>query len=46
MKATGAAGDITVLESPVDGVTVAVVSGVTEQDKLDIADRVWDKTLP
>ena len=21
-------------------------SGVTEQDKLDIADRVWDKTLP
>lgn len=27
MKATGAAGDITVLESPVDGVTVAVSGG-------------------
>jgi len=45
MKATGTAGDITVLESPVDGVTVAVGSGVTEQDKLDIADRVWDKDI-
>jgi hypothetical protein len=31
--ATGTAGDITVLESPVDGVTVATGSGVTEQDK-------------
>lgn len=28
MKATGTAGDITVLESPVDGVTVAVGSGL------------------
>lgn len=43
LKATGTAGDITVLESPVDGVTVAIGSGVTEQDKLDIADRVWDE---
>lgn len=42
-KATGAAGDITVLESPVDGVTVAVGSGLSvEQDaKLDkIATRL------
>lgn len=41
MKATGTAGDITVLESPVDGVTVATGSGVTEQDKTDIIDGVW-----
>ena len=36
MKATGTAGDITVLESPVDGVTVATGSGLTqeEHDKL------------
>lgn len=45
MKATGAAGDITVLESPVDGLTVVSGSGITEQDKLDIADRVLDETL-
>lgn len=45
MKATGAAGDITVLESPVDGITVVSGSAVTEQDKLDIADAVWDELL-
>jgi hypothetical protein len=45
MKATGTGGDITVLESPVDGLTVTSGSGVTEQDKLDIADRVWDEVL-
>lgn len=43
MKATGTAGDITVLESPVDGVTVVSGSGITEQDKDDIADKVWDE---
>lgn len=43
MKATGTAGDITVLESPVDGVTVEVGSGVTGQDKLDIAALVWEE---
>lgn len=41
VKATGTAGDITVFASDVDGVTVVSGSGVTEQDKLDIADRVW-----
>jgi len=41
MKATGAAGDITVLESPVDGLTVVSGSGVTEQDKTDITEGVW-----
>lgn len=41
MKATGTAGDISVLESPVDGVTVVYGSGVTSQDKVDIADEVW-----
>jgi hypothetical protein len=37
IKATGTAGDITVLESPVDGVTVAVGSGLlpAEQTQLD-----------
>ena len=46
MKATGTAGDITVLESPVDGVTVATTTSVvTEQDKLDIADRVLDELI-
>ena len=34
MKATGTAGDITVLESPVDGLTVGISSE-------DIADAVW-----
>jgi|GEM_PF-5701593 len=42
MKASGAAGDITVMESPVDGLTVATDSGgITEQDKTDIADANW-----
>lgn len=41
MKATGTAGDITVLESPVDGVTVAVGSGVTQQDKDDIEAQIF-----
>lgn len=40
LKATGTAGDITVLESPVDGVTVGVSggAGVTEQDFHDYMD--------
>ena len=41
LKATGTAGDITVLESPVDGLTVVSGSGVTEQDKIDIGVAVW-----
>lgn len=41
IKATGTAGDITVLESPVDGLTVVSGSGVTPQDKTDIVDGVW-----
>lgn len=46
MKATGTAGDITVLESPVDGVTVAVPTGtITEQDKIEIVDKTWDRVL-
>ena len=45
MKATGTAGDITVLESPVDGVTVVSGSGVTEQDKTDIINGVWDNAV-
>ena len=45
IKASGTAGDITVLESPVDGVTVATGSGVTEQDKIDISDAVWEALL-
>jgi len=45
MKATGTAGDITVLESPVDGLTVTSGSGVTEQDKTDIIEGVWDEDL-
>jgi len=33
---------------PSDSITTIVVSGsgVTEQDKLDIADKVWEKELP
>jgi hypothetical protein len=38
MKATGAAGDITVLESPVDGLAVSVPEASTSTD---IADAVW-----
>jgi hypothetical protein len=45
IKATGTAGDVTVLESPVDGLTVVSGSGITEQDKLDIADRVLDEAI-
>jgi hypothetical protein len=45
MKATGTAGDITVLESPVDGLTVVSGSGITQQDKLDIAAEVWARVL-
>lgn len=41
MKATGTAGDITILESPVDGVTVASGSGVTQQDKDDIENQIF-----
>lgn len=45
MKASGAAGDITVLESPVDGLTIATGSGVTDQDKIDISNKVRDTLL-
>ena len=45
IKATGTAGDITVLESPVDGLTVVSGSGITEQDKDDIVDKVWQEPL-
>jgi len=41
IKATGTAGDVTVLESPVDGAIVQNSVSITEQDKLDIANRVW-----
>ena len=34
-KATGTAGDITVLESPVDGVTVATQLGATQNTQID-----------
>ena len=51
MKATGTAGDITVLESPVDGVTVATESGdlttiqtiVEDNKKLLRADELEDR---
>jgi len=42
MKATGTAGDITVLVSPVDGLTVATPAIETSED---IADAVWDEVL-
>jgi len=45
LKATGTAGDISVLESPVDGVTVAVGSGVTQQDKDDIEEQVHTRVM-
>lgn len=45
IKATGMAGDITVLESPVDGVTVVSGSGITQQDKDDIIDGVLDDPM-
>ena len=42
IKATGVANDITVLESPVDGLTVVTGASVlTDQDKQDISDNVW-----
>jgi hypothetical protein len=40
VKATGTAGDVTVLESPVDGVTIAVPAVVPAAD---VADAVWDE---
>lgn len=43
MKATGTAGDITVLKSPVDGLVVVAETSVSAGD---IADAVWEKTLP
>jgi len=45
MLATGTAGDITVLESPVDGVTVEVGSGVIAQDIVDIKDAIFDEPM-
>jgi len=42
IKATGTAGDITVLESPVDGVTIAVPATVSATE---VADAVWDETV-
>jgi hypothetical protein len=39
LKATGAAGDISVLESPVDGLTIAVGGIGTPQE---VADAVWE----
>ena len=41
IKATGTAGDVTVLESPVDGLTVA--TGAPAESSEDIADAVWDE---
>ncbi len=38
MKATGTAGDITVLESPVDGVTVAVGSGLSAGQAVELTE--------
>jgi len=43
MKATGTAGDITVLVSPVDGLTVA--TGAPAESSEDIAGAVWDEVL-
>jgi len=45
MKATGTAGDITVLESPVDGLVVVTGSGVTQQDKDDIETQIFDHLM-
>lgn len=41
VKATGTAGDITLVSQPTDGTLIVSGSGVTEQDKLDIANQVW-----
>lgn len=46
MKATGTAGDITVLESPVDGITVVSGSGVDSADLDYLAEGVWTYTGP
>jgi len=40
-KATGTAGDITVLETPVDGFVVVSGSGVTQGDKDDIEAQIF-----
>lgn len=45
LKATGTANDITVLESPVDGLTVAVGLNLTEADKNEIIAGVWAEIL-
>ncbi len=45
MKATGTAGDITVLESQVDGTVVEVGSGITQQDKDDIEDQIFARII-
>jgi hypothetical protein len=46
MKATGTAGDITVLESPVDGIyATSSGSNLSPQDLIDIADAVWEKAI-
>jgi hypothetical protein len=45
MKATGTAGDITVLESPVDGLVVATGSGVTQGDKDDIENQIFARLI-
>lgn len=44
-KATGTAGDITVLESPVDGLTIAVGSGITQGDKDDIENQIFARVV-
>ena len=43
IKATGGSDTIVVLNQ-VGGIIAVSGSGITEQDKLDIADRVWDET--
>jgi hypothetical protein len=45
LKATGTAGDISVLESQVDGTIVVTSGGITPSDLDDIADAVWDESL-
>ena len=46
IKATGTAGDITVLESPVDGLTIATPANVTPTDLWDMADGVETGVTP
>ena len=45
MLATGTACDITVLESPVDGLVVATGSGVTQGDKDDIENQIFARLV-